>query len=38
MNELTETTLFLVDKPGAAQSVILASRQVPGRNEPGYDA
>lgn len=38
VNALTETTLFLVDKPGAAQSVILAAREVPGRNEPGYDA
>ena len=33
----TETRLFLVDKPGAAQSVVRAGRFVPGRTADGYD-
>lgn len=32
----TETTIYLVDKPGAAQSVVQAVRFVDGRAEDGY--
>lgn len=32
----TETTIYLVDKPGAAQSMVKAVRFVPARGEPEY--
>lgn len=32
----TETTIYLVDKPGAAQSMVKAVRFVPGRDQPEY--
>lgn len=34
----TATTVYLVDKPGAAQSVLRAARFVPKRGEAGFDA
>ena len=32
----TETTLYVVDKPGASQSVVIAATPVPGRADPAW--